>query len=176
MVSSCVLDEDAFEQLSQGDSAMKALLKAVPPPVSMIVGPDGELLAAPLVGAEGMVLADIDIARSIEQKMIHDIVGSYNRFDIFHLEIDRTPSRPVWINKPKQRAQDPSGQVMADQELDAASEMSETEGAQEATLPCSTSASLSPLPVASKSKHRPRTPNCAPVAFIASYKLRRSQR
>ena len=140
VVSSCVLDEDAFDQLSQGDASMKALLKATPPPVSMIVGPDGELLCDPLVGDEGMVVADIDIARSIEQKMIHDIVGSYNRFDIFHLEIDRTPSRPVWINEPKQRAQDQTGQVMADQEKtgqepDAASEMSETEGAQEAPLP-----------------------------------------
>jgi hypothetical protein len=32
--------------------------------------------------------------------MAHDIVGYYNRFDIFHLEIDPTPNRPVWIKKP----------------------------------------------------------------------------
>ena len=46
-----------------------------------------------------MVVAEIDIARSIEYKMAHDIVGYYNRFDIFHLEVDPTPNRSVWIKK-----------------------------------------------------------------------------
>jgi len=49
--------------------------------VSIIVGPNGELLADPVVGGEGMVIAEIDIASSIEHKMAHDIVGYYNRFD-----------------------------------------------------------------------------------------------
>ncbi len=103
IVAACALDIDAIEQLSQGDSKMKELLEATPAPVSMIVGPNGELLADPLVASEGMVVADIDIARSIEHKMAHDIVGHYNRFDIFHLEIDPTPNRPVWIRKPSRR-------------------------------------------------------------------------
>jgi nitrilase len=103
IVAACSLDADAIEQLSKGDSGLKDLLKATPAPVSMIVGPNGELLADPLVGSEGMVVADIDIARSIELKLIHDIVGYYNRFDIFHLEVDPTPNRPVWIRKASRR-------------------------------------------------------------------------
>jgi nitrilase/aliphatic nitrilase len=99
IVASCALDADAVEQLSQGDSKMKELLRATPGPVSMIVGPDGEALADPVAGGEGMVVADIDIAQSIELKMMHDIVGHYNRFDIFHLEVDPTPNQPVWIKK-----------------------------------------------------------------------------
>ena len=98
---------------------MKDLLKATPPPVSMIVGPNGDLLGDPLVGSEGMVVADIDIALSIEHKMAHDIVGHYNRFDIFHLEIDPTPNRPVWIKNPRQR----------DEEVDDWSQATETEDA-----------------------------------------------
>jgi len=101
VVSSCALDANAIEQLSQGDFGMKELLQAAPAPVSIIVGPNGELLAAPVVGGEGMVLAEIDIARSIEHKIAHDIVGYYNRFDIFHLEVDPTRNRPVWIKKPR---------------------------------------------------------------------------
>ena len=54
-----------------------------------------------------MVVAEIDIARSIEYKMAHDIVGYYNRFDIFHLEVDPTPNRPVWIKKPTRRDEQP---------------------------------------------------------------------
>ena len=117
IVSSCALNADAIEQLSQGDFSMKELLRACPAPVSMIVGPNGELLGDPLVGSEGMVVAEIDIARSIEHKMAHDIVGHYNRFDIFHLEIDPTPNRPVWIKKPRQR----------DEEVDDWNQVPETE-------------------------------------------------
>jgi nitrilase len=98
---------------------MKELLKACPAPVSMIVGPNGELLGDPVVGSEGMVVAEIDIARSIEHKMAHDIVGHYNRFDIFHLEIDPTPNRPVWIKKPRRR----------DEEVDDSNQMPGTENA-----------------------------------------------
>jgi nitrilase/aliphatic nitrilase len=99
VVASCALDNDAMQQLSQGDSGIKALLQAAPQPVSLIVGPNGEMLADPLQGGEGMVVAEIDIARSVEYKALHDIVGHYNRFDIFRLEVDPTPSRPVWIKK-----------------------------------------------------------------------------
>ena len=87
---------------------MKELLQAAPAPVSMIVGPNGELLAGPVVGGEGMIVAEIDIALSIEQKMAHDIVGYYNRFDIFRLEVDPTPNRPVWFKKPARRDEQPS--------------------------------------------------------------------
>jgi nitrilase len=108
IVASCALDTDAIEQLSQGDSEMKELLRAAPAPVSIIVGPDGEALADPVTGGEGMVVADIDIAESIELKMMHDIVGHYNRFDIFHLEVDPTPNQPVSIKKATRREEHPS--------------------------------------------------------------------
>ena len=105
--SSCALDVDAIEQLSQGDSKMKELLQTAPAPVSMIVGPNGEQLADPVTCGEGMVVAEIDIARSIEHKMAHDIVGYYNRFDIFHLEFDPTPNRPIWIRNSRSRNEEP---------------------------------------------------------------------
>src|SRR6516165_7445639 len=113
--SSCALDADAIEQLSEGDSRSKELLEAAPAPVSIIVGPNGELLADPVVAGEGMVVAEIDIASSIEHKMAHDIVGYYNRFDIFQLEVDPTPNHPVWIKKPRRvdawEVQLPSGET-----------------------------------------------------------------
>jgi nitrilase len=122
IVAACALDADAIEQLSRGDPKMKGLLQATPSPVSMIVGPNGELIGDPLVGSEGMVVADIDIASSIEHKMAHDIVGHYNRFDIFHLEIDPTPNRPVRIKK-----------AQHDEELGEWSEASETSETEDAT-------------------------------------------
>jgi nitrilase len=96
IVSSCFLDSDAIDQVSKGDPDMRAFLEACPPPATMILGPTGELIAEPLVGKEGMVAADIDIALSIEQKEIHDVVGYYNRFDIFKFEVDFSPNLPLW--------------------------------------------------------------------------------
>jgi nitrilase len=123
VVAACALDADAIEQLSQGDSKMKELLQRAASPVSMIVGPSGELLADPVTGGEGMVVAEIDIAQSIELKMMHDIVGHYNRFDIFHLEVDPTPNQPVRIKKPTRRdeqAADESPQVLQDETANSA--------------------------------------------------------
>ena len=44
---------------------------------------------------EGIVYAEIDIVRCVEPKQFHDVVGYYNRFDIFRLEVDRTPRDPA---------------------------------------------------------------------------------
>jgi nitrilase len=97
VVASCALDEQAISEVSKGDAEMRRILAAAPPATSMILGPQGELLGEPHVGGEGMVVADIDISRSIELKQIHDIVGSYNRFDVFRLTVDQRPNRPITV-------------------------------------------------------------------------------
>jgi hypothetical protein len=37
------------------------------------------------------------LALSIEQKQFHDIVGYYNRFDIFRLVLDQRPQPPMTV-------------------------------------------------------------------------------
>ncbi|MED2974092.1 carbon-nitrogen hydrolase family protein [Fictibacillus sp. B-59209] len=97
IVSSGVLDEDAIEQVSQGDSNIESILRNAPQPVSLIVGPTGDVIGEPLVGKEGMVEAEIDISESIILKQAHDIVGYYNRFDIFQLKMDKRSHVPLSI-------------------------------------------------------------------------------
>jgi nitrilase len=97
VVASCALDEQAISEVSQGDAEVRRILASAPPATSMILGPQGELLAEPRVGGEGMVIAEIDISLSIEQKQIHDIVGSYNRFDVFRLTVDQRANRPITV-------------------------------------------------------------------------------
>jgi nitrilase/aliphatic nitrilase len=94
IVSSALLDEGAVAQLSLGNAATDAFLETLARPASLITGPDGGLLAD-IAGEEGMVLADIDIGESIVLKQAHDIVGYYNRFDIFQVRINQTPLRPI---------------------------------------------------------------------------------
>jgi nitrilase len=71
------------------------LLTGTPNAFSGIYGPDGRLVSDPLVDREGIVYADIDLNRCIEPKQYHDILGHYNRFDIFSLEVNRTPLEPI---------------------------------------------------------------------------------
>lgn len=97
VVVSCALDERTIEEVSQDNGEVRKILMSAPPATSMILGPQGELLAEPQVGGEGMVVAEIDVSLSIEQKQFHDIVGYYNRFDIFRLTVDQRPNRPITL-------------------------------------------------------------------------------
>ena len=62
---------------------------------SGVIGPDGRLLGDPLIDDEGIVYADIDLGKCIQPKQMHDIIGHYNRFDIFDLRVNRTSQQPV---------------------------------------------------------------------------------
>jgi aliphatic nitrilase len=58
---------------------------------SGVLGPDGRVIGSPLIDEEGIVYADIDLARCIQPRQMHDITGHYNRFDIFDLRVNRRP-------------------------------------------------------------------------------------
>jgi nitrilase len=61
---------------------------------SAIVGPDGDLLAGPLIGEEGIVYAEIDAAVARASRQQFDAAGHYNRPDVFRLQVDTRP-RPA---------------------------------------------------------------------------------
>ena len=105
VVASCALDERAIDEVAQSDDEVRRILAAAPPATSMILGPQGELLAEPQVGGEGMVVAEIDLSLSIEQKQFHDIVGYYNRFDIFRLAVDQRANRPATLIRDESEGQ-----------------------------------------------------------------------
>jgi aliphatic nitrilase len=63
----------------------------------MILDPSGEVCSKRLEGEEGIVYGDIDIAASIEAKQIHDIIGHYQRFDVFSLYVDQRRHEPVHL-------------------------------------------------------------------------------
>jgi predicted amidohydrolase len=103
VVASCALDERTIDEVSQGNDEVRRILTAAPPAISMILGPQGELLAEPQVGGEGMVVAEIDVSLSIEQKQFHDIVGYYNRFDVFRLAVDQRANHPITLIRDRRR-------------------------------------------------------------------------
>jgi aliphatic nitrilase len=45
--------------------------------------------------AEGLLYQEIDIAQCVEPKQFHDVVGYYNRFDVFELNVTRKRLTPI---------------------------------------------------------------------------------
>lgn len=56
---------------------------------SAIAAPDGQWLREPVGGTEGLVVADVDLARVREERQNFDPTGHYARPDVFELRVDR---------------------------------------------------------------------------------------
>lgn len=95
IVSSNFLDEATKERVALGDKSVMDFMERSPRSVSMVLGPDGAPIGDVLSEHEGIVYADIDTALEVEPKQFHDVVGYYNRFDIFSLKIDRSHREPA---------------------------------------------------------------------------------
>jgi predicted amidohydrolase len=88
IVSCSAMSEEIIDALSDSDHT-REMLSGRPNAISGIFGPDGRLVTEPLIDVEGIVYADIDLNLCIEPKQYHDIIGHYNRFDIFNLQVNR---------------------------------------------------------------------------------------
>lgn len=62
---------------------------------SAIVSPLGEVLAGPLFGEEGILVADLDLSLIAQGKFDLDVVGHYARPDVFRLIVNERPAPPV---------------------------------------------------------------------------------
>jgi hypothetical protein len=62
---------------------------------SGIVAPNGNYMAGPADDTPQIVYGDADMDRVIEGKLLHDIIGHYNRFDIFDLRVNVVPQQPM---------------------------------------------------------------------------------
>lgn len=102
VITACSLDEDAVHQVAGDDARVRKLLTANPT-ASMIVNPAGQTIAGPLVGAEGTLYADLDLGQEIIAKQAHDIVGTYQRADIFQLAMDTRRHSPLRLEPPGSR-------------------------------------------------------------------------
>ena len=61
---------------------------------SIIVDPEGQILAGPLVEEEGILVAELDVAKAHTSRRQFDAVGHYNRPDVFQLHVD-TRAKPA---------------------------------------------------------------------------------
>ena len=95
IVASGFLDKAARDRLASRDADAGRILDESPRGISVVIGPDGAPVSELMQDEEGILYADIDLSRCVEPKQFHDVVGGYNRFDIFSLTVNRTAQRPI---------------------------------------------------------------------------------
>lgn len=95
LVAAGYLDQATRDQLIKRDKEAGRILDGSPRGVSVAIGPNGTPISEIYQEDEGLLYADVDLARCVEPKQIHDLAGGYNRFDIFQLTVDRTAQRPI---------------------------------------------------------------------------------
>lgn len=66
---------------------------------SIIVGPDGTVIAGPVTGEECILYADIDADRVMGEHLKLDPAGHYSRNDVLKLSVDTSRSDPAGQNK-----------------------------------------------------------------------------
>jgi nitrilase len=62
---------------------------------SLIAGPLGDVLAGPLYGETGLVVAEIDTEELTRARYDFDVVGHYSRPDVFSLSVDERQKQTV---------------------------------------------------------------------------------
>ena len=58
---------------------------------SLIVAPDGKVLAGPLYDKAGVLMAEIDLEEIRLNKLDFDVIGHYARNDIFDFDVKDQP-------------------------------------------------------------------------------------
>ena len=89
IVACSTISEEIIVAMSADRPGNRALFERPNSAFSGVIDPNGNLVGNPLIDEEGIVYADIDLNACIQPKQMHDIIGAYNRFDIFDLRIDR---------------------------------------------------------------------------------------
>lgn len=89
------MDQRMRDFLVDRDPSIADIVDNTPKGVSMFVDPTGTQIGDTLQNEEGIAYAEFDLNKCIEPKQFHDVVGYYNRFDIFSLEIERRRHEPV---------------------------------------------------------------------------------
>ncbi|SKB90792.1 carbon-nitrogen hydrolase family protein [Sphingopyxis flava] len=97
-ITACsAVSEEIIAAMSEGRPGNRELLSRPNSAFSGIIDPHGQVMGEALIDDEGIVYADIDLGECVRPKLMHDIIGGYNRFDIFNLTVDRTPRASAYF-------------------------------------------------------------------------------
>jgi nitrilase len=97
IVSCSTISKEIMEVLKEDVPNIEELLTRKNSAFSGFIGPNGAVIGEPLIDKEGIVYAEIDLEKCIQPKQMHDILGHYNRFDIFDLRVNIAPTRKITL-------------------------------------------------------------------------------
>lgn len=111
ILSAGFLDDQTIQVIASGSNNpefVTKVLRASPQGPTMFLDPTGKqiesaymidggnkLVTSQLTDREGVLYADLDLDETIEGKQYHDVVGGYQRLDVFNLKVDRSRRDPV---------------------------------------------------------------------------------
>jgi nitrilase len=93
--ASSVLDEETMEAYEPAAEERAFLERQIGRGFASIVGPNGQVLTAPLGDGDGILYADVDLNDVLVPKLINDFAGHYSRPDLFSLHMNSAPPAPV---------------------------------------------------------------------------------
>ena len=95
IVTAGYMDQAMRAFLIERDRTIADVIDQTPRAASFFVDPTGSVFGDGLQDEEGIAYAEIDLNRCVEPKQFHDVVGYYNRFDIFGVTVDRSRLTPA---------------------------------------------------------------------------------
>ena len=117
VVATSTVSDEIITEMEKIRPDARALLERKSSAYSGIIGPDGREVVPGLIDDEGIVYGEIDLGRCIQPKQMHDIIGHYNRFDVFNLTVNQVPQSPAIFAKPNSDAAADDGSAPADHVL-----------------------------------------------------------
>ncbi|KIW15256.1 hypothetical protein PV08_05301 [Exophiala spinifera] len=122
--SAGVLDHASIQGIAQMTSDPRRttkILSTYPQATTQFLDPNGHLIKSRIVwpssdvqdeglclqNEEGVLIADIDLNKCVEGKQYHDVVGGYQRLDVFNLQVNRNRHEPVVFASGKKTEHDP---------------------------------------------------------------------
>lgn len=100
IVSCSTISKEIMDILKPEVPNVEELLSRKSSAFSGFIGPNGAVIGKSLIDDEGIIYAEIDLAKCIQPKQMHDILGHYNRFDIFDLRVNIAPTKRItFINE-----------------------------------------------------------------------------
>lgn len=95
VVACSTISDEIIDEVAGEDAEIRAMFQRKRSALSGIFGPDGRPVCEPLVDDEGIVYGEIDLSKCIAPKQMHDIIGHYNRFDVFQLHVNSRRLEPI---------------------------------------------------------------------------------
>ncbi|SKB81925.1 aliphatic nitrilase [Soonwooa buanensis] len=95
IISCSTINEDIIKLFEEENPECRNLFKRENSAFSGFIDPNGQVIGEPLIDKEGIAYAEIDLSACIQPKQMHDILGHYNRFDIFDFKVNTTPQMPA---------------------------------------------------------------------------------